>query len=494
MEIRKLSSLDLKPEVEDSISQMMSRVVQGNNDVIKGPLADIPDIFEEFKEWFEAMQSKDPLIPELLEVENSNQEKFGARSIAKPWSERIEGVEAYFDVEGETLPHLVLPQNSARLRPLSLQTASEYIKKTTNSGLPYLKKKGLILKEAVANFKELLNRQDPCILFTRTQESGKTRPVWGFPVADTLNEMMFYRPLLEFQKKSGYRSAVIGPEAVDTSVSELMKFASANDLMLLSIDFSAYDTSISPQLSRLCFDYIKSLYQANYSEEINYIYERFVNIGLVTPDGIYVGEHGVPSGSTFTNEIDSLVQYIIAKNYPNEDLKLFQIQGDDGLYAVSDPDALMDWFRKFGLKPNFDKSLTSSTTAQYLQLTFNPRYEKDGEYKGIYSVSRALNRICYPERFTDFTRDKIDGKSYFAIRTLSILENCKFHPWFEEFVEFIFLKDKYKLQISEQSLTNYIKMRNREDGRDINFNIYQYGDYAQGLKSFDSYKVVQKLL
>jgi len=63
-----------------------------------------------------------------------------------------------------------------------------------------------------------------------------------------------------------------------------MKVASANDLMLLSIDFSAYDTSISPQLSRLCFDYIKSLYQANYSEEINYIYERFVNIGLVTPD------------------------------------------------------------------------------------------------------------------------------------------------------------------------------------------------------------------
>jgi len=138
MEIRKLSSLDLKPEVEDSISQMMSRVVQGNNDVIKGHLADIPNIFEEFKDWFEAMQSKDPLIPELLEVDNSNQEKFGARSIAKPWSERIEGVEAYFDVEGETLPHLVLPQNSARLRPLSLQTASEYIKKTTNSGLPYL--------------------------------------------------------------------------------------------------------------------------------------------------------------------------------------------------------------------------------------------------------------------------------------------------------------------------------------------------------------------
>jgi len=494
MQIRKASSLDLIPEVESQLSRFMSGIVLGNNDVIKGPLADVPNVFEDFKDWFEAMQSKEPLIPELMDVEKSNQEKFGPRSISKPWSERIEGVEAYFDVKSETLPRLNVPQGSGRLRPLSVQTASEYIKRTTNSGLPYLRKKGLVLKEAVTNFQQLLDRQDPCVLFTRTQESGKTRPVWGFPIADTLNEMMFYRPLLEFQKNSGYRNAVIGPESVDTGVSELMKFASANDLKLLSIDFSAYDTSISPVLSRMCFDYIKSLYQNNYSSDIDYIYERFVSIGLVTPDGIYTGEHGVPSGSTFTNEIDSLVQYIIAKNYPDEELKLFQIQGDDGLYAVRDPDGLMDWFQQFGLKPNYEKSLTSQTTAQYLQLTYNPQYERDGEYKGVYSVSRAFNRICYPERFTDFTRDKIDGKSYFAIRTLSILENCKFHPWFEEFVAFILSKDKYDLQISEQSLTNYIKMRNKEDGRDINFNIYQYGDYAQGLKSFDSYKLVQKLV
>lgn len=493
MEIRNVDSLDLKPEVEDLLSRMMSSIVQGNDNVIKGPLANNPDIFDDFKDWFEAMQLKEPLIPELLDVEKSNQEKFGPRSIAKPWSERIEGTEEYFKAFHPSLPQIQLPQGSGRLRPLGIQNASEYIKRTTNSGLPYLTKKGNVLKEAIANFKELLSRQDPCVLFTRTQESGKTRPVWGFPIADTINEMMFYRPLLEFQKKTGYRSAVIGPEAVDTSVSELMKFASSKGLSLLSIDFSAYDTSISPELSRMCFDYVKSLYQASYSEEIDYIYERFVSIGLVTPDGIYTGEHGVPSGSTFTNEIDSLVQYIIAINYPAEKLEMFQIQGDDGLYAVSDPEGLMDWFQQFGLKPNYEKSLVSDNTAQYLQLLFNPVYEVDGEYKGIYSVSRALNRICYPERFTDFTRDKIDGKSYFAIRALSILENCKFHPWFEDFVKFVLSKDKYKLDASEQSITNYIKLRNREDGRDINFNIYQYGDYAQGLKSFASYKLVQKL-
>jgi hypothetical protein len=494
MEIRKIDSLELLPEVAAQLSRMMSKIVQGDDNIIEGPLAKVPNIEEKFLDWFEAMQSKNPLHDTLLDVEKSNQDKFGPRSIAIPWEDRKEGTQLYFEVDDTPFPKLELPQTSAgRLRPLSLKTALEYIKRTTNSGLPYLVKKGRILKEAEANFEQLLNRMDPCVLFTRTQERKKTRPVWGFPIADTLNEMMFYRPLLDFQKSSGYRAAVIGPEAVDTSVSDLMKFASERNLSLLSIDFSAYDTSITPALSRLCFDYIKSLFQTTYGDELEYIFERFVSIGLCTPDGIYVGYHGVPSGSTFTNEIDSLVQWIIAINYPHEKLERFQIQGDDGLYAVEDPQKLMDWFQEFGLKPNHEKSLISEETAQYLQLVYNPMYQEADEYKGVYSVSRAFNRICYPERFTDFTRDEIDGKSYFAIRAISILENCKFHPWFEDFVKFILEQDKYDLEVSEQSINNYIKMRDREDGRDINFNIYQYGDYARGLKNFSSYKLIQKL-
>lgn len=494
MEIRKIDTLDLKPEVDSQLSRMMSNVVQGNDNIIEGPLAKVPKIQELFLEWFEAMQLKEALNETLLDTERANQDKFGPRSIALPWLDRIPGVKKYFEVDTTLLPDITLPQApEGRLRPLTLKTASEYIKRTTNSGLPYLQKKGVVLKEALANFEQLLSRQDPCVLFTRTQEGKKTRPVWGFPFADTLFEMMFYRPLLEFQKKSGYRAAVVGPEAVDTAVSRLMKFASENGLKLLSIDFSAYDTSIRPELSKMCFEYIKRLYQASHHKDIDYIYDRFVSIGLCTPDGIYTGMHGVPSGSTFTNEIDSLVQYIIAMNYPHEKLEMFQIQGDDGLYATKDPEKLMDWFIQFGLQPNKEKSLISDDVAQYLQLTYAPEYEVSGEFKGIYSVSRAFNRMCYLERFTDFTRDDIDGKSYFAIRSISILENCKYHPWFEEFVRFIIKHDKYDLQVSDQSITNYIKLRDREDGRDVNFNIYQYGDYARGLKSFESYKLVRQL-
>lgn len=493
-EIRKVSSLDLEPEVNTQLSRMMSGIVQGNDTIIEGPLAKVPDIKSKFDNWYSAMQSKIELIPELSEVEQSNQDKFGPRSIALPWEDRKGGVEAYFEKKSSNAHELSFPQGSHRLRPLSLLSAKDYIKKTTNSGLPYLRKKGAILDVAIDNFESLLNRMDPCVLFTRTQEGKKTRPVWGFPIADTINEMCYYRPLLEYQKTTGYRSAVIGPEKVDSSVTALMKYASERGLKLLSIDFSAYDTSISPELSRLCFNYIKTLFQTTYSDNIDYIMERFINIGLCTPDGIYVGEHGVPSGSTFTNEIDSLVQYIIAINYPDEKLELFQIQGDDGLYACKDPTGLMQWFENFGLNVNKDKSLISDTTAQYLQLTYNREYEFEGEYKGVYPVSRAFNRLCYPERFTDFSKDEIDGKDYFAIRAISILENCKYHPYYEEFVRFVLENDKYDLQVSEQSINNYIKYREKQDGRDINFNIYQYGDYAKGIRNFTTYKLLKSMM
>jgi hypothetical protein len=47
----------------------------------------------------------------------------------------------------------------------------------------------------------------------------------------------------------------------------------------------------------------------------DYIAWRFGNIGLITPDGVKDGPHGVPSGSTFTLEVNSIAQILIAKEF-----------------------------------------------------------------------------------------------------------------------------------------------------------------------------------
>ena len=77
MEIRKIDSLVLFPEVADQLSRMMSKIVQGDYNIIEGPLAKVPDIEKKFLNWFYAMQSKNPLLDELFDVEISNQDKFG---------------------------------------------------------------------------------------------------------------------------------------------------------------------------------------------------------------------------------------------------------------------------------------------------------------------------------------------------------------------------------------------------------------------------------
>jgi hypothetical protein len=164
-------------------------------------------------------------------------------------------------------------------------------------------------------------------MFTRTQESKKTRAVWGFPIADTLNEMRFYRPLLDIQKRQAWRAAIVGPTTVDDNITKLIRNAQSENQSLVSIDFSSYDATLRKSLQVQSFHYIKKLFQANYWNEIDYIAERFRTIGLLTPDGVWDGDHGVPSGSTFTNEVDSIAQFLFDETL-DINLLYYKIKGD----------------------------------------------------------------------------------------------------------------------------------------------------------------------
>nr|UBY12866.1 RdRp [Picobirnavirus sp.] len=188
------------------------------------------------------------------------------------------------------------------------------LKNNTNSGLPFYTKKAKVKQRTLREFEYLKYRKDPCILFTRTQESMKTRNVWGYPMVDTLIEATYYFALLGFQKSQTWRAAIVSPEQVDKSITAIIDKATKDALSIVSIDFSSYDASISPNLSTEAFRYVKSLFQTVYHDTIDLMCKRFYSVGIVTPDGVMKSSHGVPSGSTFTNEIDSIVQYLIAKS------------------------------------------------------------------------------------------------------------------------------------------------------------------------------------
>jgi len=488
-----LKSLSLDKDVVNKISLLLDRIVAGSSEVYTTPIANEtkPDVI--LDKWDVIFQSRLNLMSkELIELEESQKSKYGPRSLAKPWVDRRETLKEHFG-SGSKYSFDAKEKAFRRLRPVDLKASANNLKRNTNSGLPYYMRKGKVIEQSLDNYEHLLSEEYPCILFTRTQENGKTRTVWGYPIADTLLEGKYFLPLLEYQKKQPWRSALIGPEEVNSKLTTLILSAVENDKTLVSIDFSSYDSTVKESLQMESFNYIKSLFQENEAilKELNYIANRFNSIGLITPDGIWGSSHGVPSGSTFTNEVDSIAQYLVAKQVLKID-DLFQIQGDDGAYAVSDPDVLKQNFLDYGLKVNIDKSYESKEYIIYLQNLYSINHIKNGRISGIYPIYRALSKIVYQERFNDFKAYGLIGADYYAIRTISILENCKYHPLFEDFVKFVYNLDKYGLTPSETSIGRYIGMLTDEAGFGSIFK-HQYGDDLIGLKSFECVKIIDKL-
>lgn len=491
-----IKDLNLDLNVEDKLSRQLTRTLNGNDDIYLTPIAKengVIKLISEFNKVFDT--NKAALNGVLLELEYSNKAKLGSRSNAIPWTERKQSLTDSFGVGNhDGFSSVRSMVNRSNLRPLSADSALKLLKNNTSSGLPYYTEKGKVKERVLDKFDILLKRKDPCILFTRTQEQSKTRNVWGFPMADTLNEMRYYSPLLAYQKGLSYRAALSSPDIVGRRITELILEAVKRRSSIVSIDFSAYDNTVKSQAQKLAFDYIKSSYQARFTEEISYIAERFNTIGIVTPDGVMSGPHGVPSGSTFTNEVDSIVQTTIATSLPFIDDKFLQVQGDDGVYLVPQ-DKVKDLFNKFkscGLNVNEDKSYSSNNYAIYLQSLYHLDYINNGFIGGIYPIYRALNRIMYQERWSDFEDYGIKGKDFYSIRTICIVENCKYHPLFRELVKFVLKYDKYSLAVSDQGIASYVQMIRRTKGAGEILN-HQYGDDVSGIRSFETFKLVNGL-
>jgi hypothetical protein len=494
-----LKSLDISEDVIRRLSLHLDRIVQGDDTVYLSALGKSKPPLVILNEWDKVYKLNErSLSKNLNDLELANRSKFSPRSISKPWSERVADVKNYFNIDFvnhkfENLSKFKFKSNSG-LRPISLNNAISLIKTNTNSGLPYYTRKKNVVSKLENNFSELISIGYPCILFTRTQENNKTRTVWGYPVAGTVNELMYYTPLLLHQKQLHWRSSLIGPDEVDKSISNMFSVASVNnDLNLISVDFSNYDSTVSYTLQKLAFDYIKSLYQVKYHDDIDNIFKQFNTIGLLTPDGIMKGRHGVPSGATFTNEVDSIAQFICSVS-SNVNVTDFNIQGDDGVYLLnrSDNDEFIKGFKENGLLLNIEKSHISNDYCIYLQRLYDKFYFKNGFVGGIYPIYRALNRILYQERYSDFEDFNLNGIDYYSIRTITILENVKYHPLFKTFVKFIYDLDKYKLKFSSESIDKYNNMLSNGPGTGgLLYN--QFGDNVKGIKSFESYKIIKEL-
>lgn len=492
-----LKKLDLTEKVLLSAANQLIKTKEGDSEVFKTPLAKLCDPIEVLVDWDEIFNAnKHKMNTILLDLERSNRSKFGPRSIAVPWAERSQSLkESFTNQDDSHIPKFYQLHGEADLCAISIEEAAGKMKANTSAGFPFLQKKGKVIKTLLENFDYYLDREDPCALYTRTTEKKKTRNVWGYPFADTLFEMQFYAPLLVQQKKKSYRSALVSPDRVAESITDLILKARSSSRIIYSVDFTAFDASVKYQYIIKAFEYFSRCFAPQFESLIRFVGERFYTIPICTPVAVFRGKHGVPSGSTFTNEVDSVVQIGIALT--NKFIKEHecQVQGDDGVYIMA-PEDIMQFEQSFlyaGLKLNLEKSCKSSDYAMYCQNLFHIDYIVDGTIHGIYPTYRAINRILFQERFVNFSKAGIKGKDYYGIRCLSILENCKHHPLFEELVRFILKREKFSLDVSDDGLTRYCNALNLNYDTAINLN-HQYGSNILGIRDFAAYKMVIKIL
>jgi len=485
--ITPLSSLHLESEVKGRLSQSLRSIETGSSDVLRSPfLKDLTDdeALSVFDKVF--LDEIEKLPPAFRDLELSNREKFGPRSISIDWEKRRASLEDYFSPETHSKEIINTSETGGRLRRINYSNAVKKLKNSTNAGLPTLQRKGNVKEGILSTLSDQLEAEYPCVLFTRTQERMKTRNIWGYPISDTLNEMTIFSPLLEYHKThSLWRASLLGPDSVDARINRLLSLPGKH----VSIDFSAYDAHVKEHLQKSSGDFIKSLFQVTEHHEIDRIISRMGNIGIVTPDGVYYGKHGVPSGSTLTNEVDSDAQYLVAKQVVNPQ-DVSDINGDDGAYTVDDPDKLISNFIDHGLVVNEDKTHISDDYFIYLQNYFSR--ESDGSVYGKYPIYRAYMRARFLERWTNFEEFGIDGQNYFNIRLISILENVRYHPLFRQLVKFFVDNDKFGLKVTEQGIIDYVRMINDTSGaQGILFN--QRGDDVKGIRNFATFKLIEEI-
>jgi hypothetical protein len=430
------------------------------------------------KRWKPTVDELKSTWPTLLEYENDLAKKVGPLSIQKPLPERLEDIDSYYDSilrESTPIPDsakAAVKREWAKLGRLELRSqkrTTEIMKKSTNSGSPYFTKRRAVVDKTVPLdldirkpdvVQKLVNSDwfSCAVLGWRGQEGGPTdddvkqRVVWMFPFGINICELQFYQPAIELAQRFNLVPAWVGTESVDHSITKMFDTKGKNDLVICT-DFSKFDQHFNPDMQDCARDIIGHL--LNNTSASHQWLENVFPVKYMIPlaydyGKIRYGQHGMGSGSGGTNFDETLthraLQYEAAQAAGQKLNPYSQCLGDDGVltYPGITAEDVMQVYSAHGQDMNLDKQYASTQDCTYLRRWHHTDYRVDGICVGVYSTYRALGRLCEQERFYD---PEVWGPKMVALRQLSIIENCKYHPLREQFVEYCMKGDKYRLGI-----------------------------------------------
>lgn len=259
---------------------------------------------------------------------------------------------------------------------------------------------------------------EPCLAFKRTQFDDKTRLVWGYPYSMTAIEGLVAYPLIQRFKGGCTPMAFAIPSG---ALGTKLRVASYHFEWAYSLDMSSFDATISAELINIGFKILRTWYDTKQVEPISgksvgeifgLVQKYFVTTPIVMPDlFLYTGKrHGVPSGSFFTQMIDSIVNVIIGGTISHA----FKLNvSKDAIFVLGD-DLLM-WSNR-----RVDLDVLSRFAAEHLHVKLHGaeksccfHYDETIHYlgrdwvNGLPTLSEAdiLKRMVYPETFRKYSKD-----------------------------------------------------------------------------------------
>jgi len=300
------------------------------------------------------------------------------------------------------------------LKPVPIERCN--YKTNTSSGAPLFMKKGDCYTESLHEAYAIRNGKcpPPLTIYHRGKNTEVVRPVFGYPFSMTLIETRFFEPY-QFEVV-GHHNPYIGGRTYSAVSSDINEIRWKSGLVY-ALDYSGFDGSISAKLISLAFKVVEAnfdLSDVRDRRDWEIVKKYFVTAPMLLPNGeMIIGRrHGVPSGSMFTQIIDSIVNAIVieyAKTRMGFMTSRYYVLGDDSLIGVvGKGPALSDLKRvmaELGIHLSVEKSHVRSAGDS------KHHFLGHSWYRGVMTreISETWEKCLCPERL-DYRLFSSDGQ------------------------------------------------------------------------------------
>jgi hypothetical protein len=314
-------------------------------------------------------------------------------------------------------------------------------KKDTHAGFSYIltgkRKKGELLEGIYSKWGKFiddsLNRGSfamPILPAVRTQGSGnafddkgnftgdckhKTRLVSMIDINVIIAELIFAKPIQHYMAGVSWYA---GGKDLDHGISGIISDMRAKHNFWTSLDYSSFDSSVSAWLIHDAFDIIREAFVGLTLKELailQIVENDFIEKDFIFADEVIHSVKGVPSGSMFTQIVDSIVNRLVITTY----LKAKRmngsmiVMGDDNLvytFDEIDPIDLSTYISKnFGMKVNPDKTCHGASYQNPMFLS--TEWRLSGRWRDPHIV---LSKLLYPERRRIYSYDATPDECLFS--------------------------------------------------------------------------------